>query len=591
MRCRTRGVATRLVIGVLTTLLAPMASQPTTLHAQQPAATTASVRGTVLDAVTGRPVAGAVVQAMTRDSMIARTLSDERGRFVFLAAPVSAVRVRRIGYRPADAPVTAAIGEITVRLTPLVTLLQPVAVRANARCATGPNVAVAHAIYEQVREALLAEIVTRETRSARSRLVRYRRPIDDPARPMVTQEVVVESLEDAAGTFTAARSPALFVQRGFATERTGDGDGERAFLGPDTELLSHDLFRETWCLTLADRDKDAPTLVGIRFTPVARRPSIVDIDGRLWIDTATRTLQRVEYAYLNLSDAEKSVAPGGRIEFRTMPNGAVFVERWSLRVAQPVGLRAALSVFRGSAVSRARPLDTGGEVAAVQWSDGSSWRGSLPSLRVVARTESGAPQAGVTLGLAGTGYAARTDSAGVAVLEDVLPGRYRVVVLDSVLQRVDITLPTPLRVDVARGPEATHTVVAPTRASFVKSVCGVDTAVQRLRRYDAQADSLTEVTVEPGTTAVVLMRVVDRTGKPLSGVQVFDAVTIPRAPPLTTPRAPRSRSDADGRLVSCFGYAPGETIQVLAQPQGGEVQGLVHTLTAMLEAVVLVVRR
>lgn len=545
------------------------------------------VGGTVLDDNNNRPVAGAIVQGLHRDSVVARTLTDERGRFTITAASMSVVRVRRIGYRPVDVPITSAAGELTIHLAPLTTLLQPVAVRANARCATGPTVATAHAVYEQVRDALLAQIVTRETRPARSLLLRFRGPIDDPSRPMVTQEVALDSLQGETQTFTAVRSAAEFVQLGFAK----DSAGARVFLGPDADFLTDDLFRTNWCLDAAERDRNAPTLVGIRFTPASRRASIVDIDGRLWVDTATRTLKRIEYAYRNLSDAEMSVAPGGRIEFRTMPSGAVFVERWTLRLAQYANLNAALSSLRGPSRSRVSALESGGEVARMQWADGAEWRGTLGALRLTARDDKGAPQRNVTLALAGTGYAARTDNAGVAVFEDVLPGRYRVVVSDSVLDLVGVTLATSLRADVARGAMVERTLVAPSRASFAKEICPADNQARRVRRYDAQADSLTEIRVEPDATAVVLVRVVDSVGVGLRDVTVFDAVTRAGSAPLETPRAPRVRTDGDGRAVSCWRYAPGETIQVLAQPDGAPVQGRVHMVTSWFEGVVLVVRR
>jgi len=83
----TRMLASRLLRWALLALPACVVTRVAPLQAQQPAAT-AGVRGTVVDAVTGRPVAGAVVQALHSDTMVARTLSDERGRFLISVAPV-----------------------------------------------------------------------------------------------------------------------------------------------------------------------------------------------------------------------------------------------------------------------------------------------------------------------------------------------------------------------------------------------------------------------------------------------------------------------------------------------------------------------
>jgi hypothetical protein len=95
---------------VLLAVLAAQIAVPATLPgaqapANQPQATgTAAISGTVMDAATGRPVSGAIVSLRRVDNgawVGARTLTDSRGRFVFLNLPPAAdyyLGARRFGY-------------------------------------------------------------------------------------------------------------------------------------------------------------------------------------------------------------------------------------------------------------------------------------------------------------------------------------------------------------------------------------------------------------------------------------------------------------------------------------------------------------
>src|SRR2546430_3319028 len=82
-------------------LLAPLA------HAQG----TGTIRGTVIDALTGRPIDGVRVDVPSTDL---GTLTDREGRYQFtVRAGDVQLRARRVGYATATRKVTATAGQVT----------------------------------------------------------------------------------------------------------------------------------------------------------------------------------------------------------------------------------------------------------------------------------------------------------------------------------------------------------------------------------------------------------------------------------------------------------------------------------------------
>lgn len=84
----------------------------------------ASARGTVRDATTGAPVAGAAVEGAAR-----RVYSDTHGRFALAARVGDTLLVRRMGYRPARSVV--ASGDLDVSLAPAAVPLDGLRVEAH----------------------------------------------------------------------------------------------------------------------------------------------------------------------------------------------------------------------------------------------------------------------------------------------------------------------------------------------------------------------------------------------------------------------------------------------------------------------------
>lgn len=96
------------------------------------------IMGVVLDATTGRPVDGAIVQALREDgSAAAGARSDAQGRFRLDRLPYGgySLAVSRLGYQPATVEVEAATPEllVSVSLQPLPVALDPVVTTASRR--------------------------------------------------------------------------------------------------------------------------------------------------------------------------------------------------------------------------------------------------------------------------------------------------------------------------------------------------------------------------------------------------------------------------------------------------------------------------
>lgn len=126
-------------LGFALAVFAILASTPAGLHARQ-APVPATLRGEVLDPSVGRPVVGAVVDALDPQGRIrARAITDEEGAF-FLARvePGSfRLRVRSVGYMETTTPRWwVEEGEtlgLVVRVDPDVILLAPLEVVARSR--------------------------------------------------------------------------------------------------------------------------------------------------------------------------------------------------------------------------------------------------------------------------------------------------------------------------------------------------------------------------------------------------------------------------------------------------------------------------
>ncbi|HEY8174582.1 MAG TPA: carboxypeptidase-like regulatory domain-containing protein [Gemmatimonadaceae bacterium] len=416
----------------------------------------------------------------------------------------------------------------------------------NPLCARRPDYATAFALWQQARAGLVSTIAAREANPADSKVLVYQRPHFQTSDRIAEQKVRIDSGRWTT-PFVAAVSAAEFVQSGFVKE---EGDGRRTYYGPDAELLVQEEFQARYCFSLAS-DKSRSSQVGLHFAPAARERSRVDIDGTLWIDTVARKLCDIEFRYLGLDLGSERLNPSGHIAFREASNGITFIDNWSLRIIsfdvdtthQPLVLNREPGSWDKLGPSRGRIYhitDGGGEVARAQWSDGTTWRASLGKLRVHTVDAERRPVSRVRVQLAATDYSAVSDSTGSLLIEDLFPGPYKVVIVDSTLAAIGVTMQTELEFVAARDSTFEGSILVSDAADVVADEC-------RRTGRDSQG-------------FMILGRVVSRDGKYVNGArwQILQSA---------------GRTAADGTFLACMSGNWGTPLEIRVLRSVDELRG------------------
>ena len=235
------------------------------------------------------------------------------------------------------------------------------------------------------------------------------------------------------------------------------------YFGPDAEVLLDDGFANGYCFHIRERDRARPNQVGLGFRPADRRRGRVDVDGALWIDTVARALVDIEYQYVGMDDRMKPFKPGGQIFFRAMPNGVVLIDRWSIRIVgvEPTGLR------------RLYGAEVWGELARASWPDSTTWQGSLGTLRLGLAYSDNTPATGTIVRLDDTDYQAVADSTGTVEIPDLIPGPYRVTIVDPDLASLDVAVAQPLEFTATRGATTVRQLAVQGALEYVGQRCRV----------------------------------------------------------------------------------------------------------------------
>lgn len=454
-----------------------MALSMVALIAAARAAMGQELRGAVTDSANGQPVIGAVLLLLdSAGAVVTRNITNEAGRYrVSVPDGIRRVRFLRIGYRPREltippVPPGGAIAQLDVRMAQVPAFLAPVHVVAGSNCPRRSDRDAAFAVWEQARDGLLATVVAREANPASLIRLRYERVRDGPSLDdrILRQQVRLDSAERATTSFVAAHAARDFVRQGFVRVSGDTG----AFYGPDADALLDEEFAAGYCFRVAEHDRRRPNQVGLAFTPADRRRGRIDIEGVLWIDTVARALRDIEYGYLGLDDrSTRLVHPGGAVSFAEMPNGAVLIDRWSIRMPQTEvdsEGRNRGPLFRVLLTVR----EVGGEVARAAWPDGTVWRAPLGALWLRVVDREGRPATHLFVRLADTDYGGRPDSLGDLTIRYLLPGPYSVTVLDSALATVGVAFGTPMRLVAQRDSVIHATLSAPTLDEFTTETCG-----------------------------------------------------------------------------------------------------------------------
>ena len=360
---------------------------PNVLRAQQ-------ILGTVVRADSISPASRAIVLLVhaTRETVLARTMTDERGAFVLHPPAATPVRLRvlRLGYRPTDlGPYTIALGS-TARLQIVLKderiTLAIVDVRATNRCVIRPNSGLLVAqLFEEARKALLVTATVDEATQYETQYATYSRFEDRHGGLLVpaTSQYVSGS---TTRPFTSLSADSL-ARVGYVTEEVDS----TVYRAPDVETLLSNSFTALHCIELVQGTGARAALIGVGFRPASRRTNIVDIRGTLWLDRATSELRSVEYTYDPLPDAFARVGVGGEVHFTQMGNGLWFVNRWVIRMPRTIVRRASASPtlrsdFSASSVMVDGLLVNGGEVESIRTSDDVLYSSRLDDLLQLRKT-------------------------------------------------------------------------------------------------------------------------------------------------------------------------------------------------------------
>lgn len=429
-----------------------------------PAAGAQTVRGTVVDAESGRPVVGAVVvlldDAGRRHGAV---LSNAAGEYRITAPRAGAyvLRAERVGYASIVSP-ALRLGEgetVTHRLAAGASriVLEPVQARGRAReCALRPDGSDQTAVaWQEARKALTATTLGGAARGSgyETRLYRLGLRLDDLA-------VVEERRWTLPGR---ARTPftATPLRRLASTGWVQDEGDSVSFHAPDAVTLLSDEFLDHHCFRLRPGEGDRHGMAGLEFAPVAGR-RVPDVHGILWMDREGALLRYLEYTYTGLEWSGTVQEIGGRVEFAQAADGTWIVSRWYIRM--PVFLAGVRHEFE--APRMAGLVEQGGEIAGV----GS--RGAAAVLGgTVIDTLTRLPVAGVQLSVEGSGAVAFTDSTGAYRMERVPPGAGWLRVRPPAFEEVGLE---PLRLPIAplAGGTETRTVVLPRPVDVLARACG-----------------------------------------------------------------------------------------------------------------------
>ena len=458
-------ITTRIVLGLALATATRVAS------AQQ-------VRGTITDSSTRQTVSGAIVMLLdSAGTTLTRTITDETGQFALpLRQAGRQLRVQRLGFRPNTVTLPATPGaqlRMDFALLPIATYLQAVSVSASA-CSSRPDRGSAIALFDQARSGLLATVVAREGNPARMVLYGFERVMHGASDRIVHQSVRVDSAASARVSFSSGITGKELAETGFVRETQWG----RVFLAPDADVLLGDGFATGYCFSLAKPVPERPNQLGIAFAASGSKRDRVDIEGALWLDTLRRALVDLEFNYVNLGRRVEMLRPGGRVGFREMPNGAVLVDRWTLRLigstADSVPLRTTETAPQSFQVlTRNYVTESGGVLADARWRDGRSWHALLGRLRVRA-TFGDKPATGVVLALDETPYRGTVDAMGEVEFADVVPGPYTMVVVDPALADIGVTIPTPLTFTAATDSTHRAALRVPTVRDFILERCIAD---------------------------------------------------------------------------------------------------------------------
>jgi len=440
------------------------------------------VRGTVFDSAQAIGLPGAVITIVDSSGATgARTISDASGRFaIALPLRASTLHLIRIGYRPRDVPVGSGSSPLELVMSRIPPILDAVRISDRELCPGSADRGPAFEYWEQARAGLLAAVVAREANPATATTLTYERR-ERLGDALVRRQVVASRTGQTKRPFLSPEPAPTFARRGYMVEAAG----ERTFAAPDADVLLDESFAATHCFHLQTADAAHTGQIGLAFTPVPDRPdSLVDVAGTLWIDRANPSLRSFDFRYTNLEPAAARIPTGGHIEFRSLPNGVSFVERWALRLAilgpGPRPFRPPANVpGRPSRMNRddlvAQEIqETGGQVLQAAWLDGTTWRDSTTGIKGLVTQRDDRPVEHAVVTIVGTADTVETDARGEFSFHSMVPGKYMIEVVDTTLSAFTAPRAQSRAVEIVRGKVATFRASLPPVTDVILRMCKDD---------------------------------------------------------------------------------------------------------------------
>jgi hypothetical protein len=427
------------------------------------------VSGTVRNEAGGASLPGAIViLATTSGARITGTLTDDAGRFRLRApsAGTFTLRVDVVGYRSLIVPpfavdsATPVTRDIAFRFER--TLLPTIAVTAASRCSQlSGDAGDAPRLWAEARKALDATRLAVQELRFTVALRRYEQTVSLPdsvlrASRTWTQGAVSQNPFESLSPETVARD-------GFSVRR----DTVLYYYAPDATVLLSDAFVAGHCF--GTRRGGPAGTVGLSFRPLQANRRI-DIDGVLWLDSATAELRSMEYRYVPA--VGRPAVGGGFVAFGRYPSGLWGVRRWAIRlpVLQVIESRrrpdGALGAFVDTVVTAFR--EEGGEVIT---SGGAASSSGTRLSGAVFDSTLGAPLPGAIVTVEGLGRTTNTDSAGRFSFDSLADdGEVRVRVWHARLDSLEIGIPTNT-VRLRRGSESVAQFSVPGVAAVARARC------------------------------------------------------------------------------------------------------------------------
>jgi hypothetical protein len=465
------------------------------------------ITGVVRDSATGEPLTTAVVSVLdSTGKLYTRNISDGAGRFSLARLIGSRLSVIRIGYAPRELSLNATDSIITVSMRAIPAALSAVTAKSRRVCPGDREGGEALALWEQVRAALLAAVLSRELNSPRIGLISFKRT-REPLRKQIDDETTESKFVVADRPYVAARPAWAFASDGYMREEAG---GERIYYAPDEGVMLDESFASTHCLNVVSGTGEHKGDVGLGFDPIESdgHDTLVDVKGVLWVDRAARSLRSLDFEYTGLERLAKG--SGGELTFRVMPTGATMVQRWLIHSAI---LATDLEQTAGGLARRQPPRsdrsnvrllgyqETGGEVASAEWKNGIKWRAPFPQFQGIVLDSAKRPVRGAVVRLVNRSFddSLVTDSNGEFNFPPVERGSYRLFVADSLFSVYGASTAPPRSMVLMDDTDVT--LWLPSRDEMLRFAC------QNGERY------------APGT-AVILGRVLGSDGEPATNVHV-----------------------------------------------------------------------